>query len=459
MFDLPKVINEYHDNLPTASEIYLVGGAVRDALLSIDNKDIDFVCTGNAKSDAMYFCNNIQGDFFVLDEERNTCRVIKNAKQYGRLVFDFAQQRGSSLEEDLSARDFTINAMALPIFNSSGIIDPLNGAGDLRAKVLRPCTYTSFIDDPLRVIRAVRYATAYQLTISAGTLALLKGSVPAVHTVSKERKRDELFKILEISKPWIAFQLMHHLNILETLGFPPLHDFDKSMSRLRILTHFFSYINGQGGGSVGDSIIFASFVSAFQPFREKLSLNYSQSNSSDRTLRGLNGLMTVLWDQDLKFVDKVVHEMVLSNDELAHFQTIFENRDALTQFLKPGEMVEDRMIYLYFKGLGVAGIDMVLLQLAKFASVQAAEFDDFGWLGALSIGQTLVESWFNRPEVVNPKLKLNGRDLMFEFDLSQGPLIGQLLESLREEQAAGTIKTKEQAKEWVEQRLTLRSIG
>jgi poly(A) polymerase len=441
------------------SDIYLVGGAVRDALLSRDNKDIDFVCTGNAKSDAMYFCNKIQGDFFVLDEERNTCRVIKYDNQHGRLVFDFAQQRGNSIQEDLSARDFTLNAMALPIFNATGLIDPLNGARDLRTKNLKPCRDTSFIDDPLRVIRAVRYATAYQLKISTETLSLLKASVPAVRSVSKERKRDELFKILDISTPWIAFRLMQKLGILDSVGIPPLVDFEKSMARLKILSQFLAYILGQDGATMGDSMILASFVSAFKPFRQKMSPIYSIANSSDRTLHGLNELTTVLWEQDQIFVEKVTSELVLSNDEAYHCQLIFENRDAFTRFLKSDAAPDDREIYLYFKRLGAAGIDLILMQLTNLASVPAAEFNDRNWLEALSIGQKLLESWFNRPDVINPKLKLNGRDLMFEFDLPQGPLIGQLLETLREEQAAGVIKTREQAIEWVEHRLTLRSIG
>lgn len=459
MVSLPKVIQKYSDELPSSPAIFLVGGAVRDALLSKENKDIDFVCGGDARADAMAFANRTKGDFFMLDEKRNTCRVILHDAQLGRLVFDFAQQRGQSLEEDLAARDFTINAMALPLAGSGGLIDPLKGARDLQAKVLNPCAESSFRDDPLRVIRAIRYATAYNLIISANTLSSLKAAIPALEGVSKERKRDEVFKILELPNPWVSFHLMHTLSMLEPVGFPAGIDFNRAFARLKMLRRFLAYLVGEDDKSMNDDMVSASFLTAFKPLRQKLRSVFLLTNSSDRTMIGLDGLAAILWGQNLKAAEKTTREFLLSNDETGHCLSMINHREVLSELVKSGGVIDDRQVFHYFNRLGPSGLNLVFLQLAELASVTSAELNDREWLNALSVGQILLDTWVHRPEVVHPRLILSGRDLMFEFDLTQGPLIGQLLDGLREEQAAGAIKTREEAKEWVEQKLTMRSIG
>ncbi len=82
--------------------------------------------------------------------------------------------RGPDLESDLRKRDFTINAMALDMHQPEALIDPLGGAKDLHARLLRPCSPTSFEDDPLRILRCVRLAVEYELRILPETRRLLK---------------------------------------------------------------------------------------------------------------------------------------------------------------------------------------------------------------------------------------------------------------------------------------------
>ncbi|MDP3721803.1 MAG: hypothetical protein Q8R09_05015, partial [Anaerolineaceae bacterium] len=106
--------------------LYLVGGAVRDALLSKPNQDLDFVCTGDPRIIGRKLADKLSGAFYMLDEERNACRVIVKNEQDEFLVFDFSQVRGQTLNDDLLERDFTINAIAIDLKNPSEIIDPLN---------------------------------------------------------------------------------------------------------------------------------------------------------------------------------------------------------------------------------------------------------------------------------------------------------------------------------------------
>src|SRR5262249_27757270 len=126
-FSYSPLIDKVRDLLPD-QEIYLVGGAVRDMLRNRLSHDLDFALPGNGISLARRVANTLQADFMILDADRDTARVIVTEEDGFRTFLDFATYRGgASLEADLRARDFTINAIAYNIHNGT-IIDPLNGA-------------------------------------------------------------------------------------------------------------------------------------------------------------------------------------------------------------------------------------------------------------------------------------------------------------------------------------------
>ncbi|MCI0553406.1 MAG: DUF5678 domain-containing protein, partial [Anaerolineae bacterium] len=128
------LVDKVRDALPN-QEIYLVGGAVRDMMLNRLSHDLDFALPSNGISTARRVANALKADFMVLDDERDTGRVIVTESDDTRTFLDFATYRGNNLEEDLRARDFTINAIVYDL-HANTIIDPLNGASDLRAKII-----------------------------------------------------------------------------------------------------------------------------------------------------------------------------------------------------------------------------------------------------------------------------------------------------------------------------------
>ena len=118
--------------------VYLVGGAVRDAMLNRPTHDMDFVVQGgDVRLLARKMANALGGAFYMLDTERNTARVILKRVDDQLLILDFASIRAPSLEEDLRARDFTVNAMAVPVAGEQKMVDPLGGAQDMNNRVLR----------------------------------------------------------------------------------------------------------------------------------------------------------------------------------------------------------------------------------------------------------------------------------------------------------------------------------
>ncbi|HND47029.1 MAG TPA: HD domain-containing protein, partial [Anaerolineales bacterium] len=214
-FNLPPLLEKIVNVLPANTEIYLVGGAVRDLLTNRRSPDFDFAVPSNGISLARTVANALKADFMVLDDERDTGRVI--IIEDGTYTYlDFAAYRGATLEEDLRDRDFTINAIALNLRDIT-VIDPLNGATDIRAKVIRACSPDSLSNDPVRILRAVRQAAAFGFSIDKSTREWMKQAADKINNVSIERVRDEVFKMLGGPKASASIRALEMLGVLQHL--------------------------------------------------------------------------------------------------------------------------------------------------------------------------------------------------------------------------------------------------
>jgi poly(A) polymerase len=453
LINLPSGIQKILPLLQSTAQYYLVGGAVRDALLSRSSQDLDIVCTCDTRTIGRKLADQVSGSFFMLDDERNACRVICKANGGQRLVFDFTQLRGTDLESDLKERDFTINAMAVDLADPTRIIDPLRGGRDLVEKWLRPCTESSFTADPLRVIRAVRYSVKYDLRLEPSTVSLLKQAVDKLGSVSKERRRDELFKILENDKPCTAVELMNHFRMLPYFSLAGIPDFDTALTRLRVFSQFNSFIQNKDHSSNTENFLLSSFVMGFKHDRGFIKDHLSEVNLSDRSKKGLDELALLLWNVDLSAVERIVEELALSKEEQLHIISLLENRNAVTTLLTTINEIDNRTLFQYYQPLGNRGVDLALLSMVDNAGCLSAEINEDHWIRLLELSRKIIDTWIEHPEIVDPKPLVNGKDLMFEFDLLQGPMIGQLLDGLREEQVAGVIRTRKEALDWIEQKL------
>ncbi len=166
-FTFSPLLDKVRAALPDV-ELYLVGGATRDAMLGRVSLDLDLVAPSDGIKLARRVANSLGADVFPLDDERDTGRVIVTHPDGSREKLDFASYRGDSLEDDLRNRDFTVNALAVDLRTMS-LLDPLSGAADLRAKKLRACSDASMRDDPIRVLRGIRQAAAFGFQIEPET--------------------------------------------------------------------------------------------------------------------------------------------------------------------------------------------------------------------------------------------------------------------------------------------------
>lgn len=206
-------------HLKPGQSCHLVGGALRDFLLGRPSTDFDFVTSFDPTDLARAFATTIGGHWFPLDTQRHQSRVIFK-KEGVTYTYDFAPLRASSLNEDLSLRDFTINAIALDLAGfdrSPHIIDPLRGQLDLERSILRACCHRVFEDDPLRVLRGVRLARVLNLDIEPDTLTLMKDSVSALSRVAPERIGSELAQIFTADDGTRSLPLMKHIGLFQAL--------------------------------------------------------------------------------------------------------------------------------------------------------------------------------------------------------------------------------------------------
>lgn len=217
------------------AEAYVIGGFVRDLLLKRPNKDIDVVCIGSGIALANNVASRLGDRIEVTVFKTFGTAMIKykdweiefvgaRKESYNRNSRKPVVEEGT-LEEDQNRRDFTINALALSLcsHNYGALIDPFNGVGDLKRKIIRTPLDPdiTFSDDPLRILRGVRFATQLGFDIDPDTFEAMKKNVERLSIVSQERISDELNKIILAKKPSYGFKLLFHAGILHKI-FPEL---------------------------------------------------------------------------------------------------------------------------------------------------------------------------------------------------------------------------------------------
>jgi len=217
-------------------EAYVVGGVLRDILLKRKEGDYDIATSAKPKQISKLFKKTIptgikHGTVTVIEAGRPfEITTFRKEGKYtdGRRPDEVKFIR--SLKEDLSRRDFTINAIAYDIF-SKELIDPFNGIKDLRKKIIRTVgdPKKRFSEDSLRVIRAARFAALLNFKIERKTRAAMPKMLAKIRNLSNERIRDEIMKMLGAKKPSIGINILKEIGVLDLLipEFKKAHRFDQ----------------------------------------------------------------------------------------------------------------------------------------------------------------------------------------------------------------------------------------
>lgn len=223
MDDLARSLREAHPELEAVLEaarepVYVVGGAVRNLLLGRPGADLDLVVEGDAAALAARL-----GGAVAEHERFGTVKVEVEGHEIDLATARTESYPGpgalpvvtvtESIEQDLGRRDFTINAMAIPLQDEPRLIDPYGGSGDLEQGLLRILHDRSFVDDPTRAIRAARYASRFGFRIEPKTEELLRQA--DLTTVSADRRRAELERLAAEESACVGFELLADWGLID----------------------------------------------------------------------------------------------------------------------------------------------------------------------------------------------------------------------------------------------------
>jgi tRNA nucleotidyltransferase/poly(A) polymerase len=438
-----------------AIPVYIVGGAVRDAYLHRPLKDIDLATPADSIKLARQIANRLHGDIFVLDDERGVGRVLVNMPE-GKLTLDVARFRGADLLADLADRDFTINAMGVDARADLGkLIDPLNGEQDLLAKLLRRCSPHAISDDPIRTLRAVRQSVQLRLRIEAQTLGDIRAGARHLLDVSPERIRDEVVNILSLPTPAAALRIADTMGLLEYV-IPEtrrLHDiqvgnvdgWQHALAMIEHLTTILSVISPQRTEFSTTSFSTGMLAIQIDRYRPQITTHLRDTWANDRPHQALLVLAALLAnaaESNERLIEERLDALRLSNAEKQWLVTVVKHLTLPAEL----DVLDKRALHRFWHSLGAAGVDLCLLALADHLARSGAALNQDKWLALVDRIRVLLETYYERYEqIVFPPPLLDGNQLMKLLGIHPGPVVGELLDMIREGQAAGEIQTREKA--------------
>ncbi len=460
--------------------IYLVGGAVRDALLGRPVHDLDFVVPEQAIRLTYKVADFLGMPAYVLDQERDTGRVVLRE---ANTTLDFSRFRGPSLAADLHDRDFTVNAMALPAtaVRRASVIDPTGGLPDLAARQLRLAHPHALQRDPVRVLRALRQSLEMEFEMTPETRTAVLDAAALLSGASTERVRDELLKLMGVPEPARAIGEMAALGLLApTLPeIAALSEVAQSAPHTKpVLAHtlaMLAWLNGVETAVFTDEPLPDPALVAV---REALA-GYA-TGLAEHLARGVDGGLNgrlLLWlgalfhdvgkgatqtvDENgrIRFLghDTVgatmaahrLRQLTLSNQAVKHIETIVAGHMRPLLLLNAGGLPSRRAVYRYFRDTQTAGLDIGLLTLADHLGTYDGPGSAEAWAHLIAIVARLFSHYFDHyTDTVAPAPLLDGRDLITHLRLLPGPEIGRLLRLVQEAQAAGEIHTRAEALEF-----------
>lgn len=462
-------------------QVFLVGGAVRDHLLGRPSNDLDFVVQTGTRRIASDIKKLLNGKMFMLDDARQTARVIIFHKALGKLKLDFVTFTGKNLEQDLNNRDFTINAIAIDLNDLSKPIDPCMGIDDIATRTIKCCSDHAVIDDPLRILRGARIAHELGFQIEDKTFQQMYEASNLLKIISSERIRDEIFRILDLGNSVNVLHDLDELNALEVI-LPELDEvknmtdglsdgqnlLNKTLKLVSYLEKILNSILWDHPITLQELPQSSVLISSLWQFRSRIKDHLLSSFQSDRSIKVLLlfaalfsftkniSSSTTSIDRRIKIkgnfsitslaIFQRATALALSNSEIEYLTTILLNKKRINDLLSFQPEISVHAIYHFFKDCGEAGIDICLITLAELFAIYENRLTRKQLEAHLKVLDQLFVSWWEkRFDLVYPPKLLDGEDLKIEFNLMPGPIFSEVLDALREAQVTVPIKTREHA--------------
>ena len=441
---------------------WIVGGAIRDALLGEEVADADLaVERGREESAARAIAKVAGGSAFRLSEEHATWRAIAPADGWH---VDVVALRAQAIEDDLRARDFTVNAIARPL-EGGELIDPTGGLADSEARLLRAASENAFRDDPIRLLRAPRLAAGHDLSIDSGTVELARAVSARAADPAGERQFAELRGIVAGPRPLRGIELMEELDLTEVV-LPelealrgviqnPNHHLDVFGHTLAVLEEWLR-LELDLESFAGEM---APEIDAFlaEPLADDLNRREAlrfgalfHDLGKPETRSAGSGYVTFIGHDEVgaRIIADVCRRHRMSRKLSTHLQGLALHHLRLG-FLVHQRPLSRRTVYDYLVATEPVAADVTLLTVAdRLAARGEGPLASPEMVQAhLDLAREMLRDALVWHRDGPPRPPLSGDDLARELGIEPGPELGRVLEELRAETFTGEISGRAEALE------------
>ncbi len=456
-------------------QVWVVGGAVRDAVRGREIHDIDLAVAGDAAPAGSAVAEFLGGTPVPI-EPWNIVRIaLTDGGTAGRpFVIDINGYHGT-LEENLRARDFTVDAMAVRLADwdsderFDSIVDPVGGIGDLSRRVLRATADDVFQQDPGRMLRGVRLASRLGFRMEPGTALAIRRDAAMLDRVSAERVRDEFMEILAADGARVQLEVLDRLDLL-TRVIPELEaarDCDQPRAHhywdvWGHLLHCVEYAEAVTAGHRNNAIYtmapwtaaedehFAEVVGDGHTRRTTLKLAALLHDIAKPQTKGPDDKGRIRFlghsEQGAEMVERRLPALRMSRRITDLVSTMVLHHLRPSQLREKDRMPSARAIYKYYRDVGDAAVDTLYLAMADFLAARGPELSPERWNNYARMIATVLEAGAAPPTGEDgPRALVNGHDLMETLGIPPGPRIGALLEKMREAEAVGDITNRDEA--------------
>jgi poly(A) polymerase len=428
-------------------KLYAVGGTLRDICLGRPVQDVDLASAGDVMSFTRAFANHLGAAFVPLDAVRGEARVVYRKRH----VLDFARLKRGDIIEDLHQRDFTLNALACPLEAlltraEPEFIDPCRGWQDIQARVIRMVSDRSFRDDPVRLLRAFRFASTLEFTIDTATLTGVAPVASSLSEAAGERIQSELLPLFTAPYSSSHVVTMARLGLLDVLfpelaatrGTPP-----RTADQLDLFGHAsLTYRAVEDLINTPASYLptIQDVVAAYLQSQERRALikwaallhAIGNAGSPREAAPGCQALPE-LTDRGAQRWERVGSRLKLSRRRIDYVKTLIahHHRPFELAILEAQGRLSPRLVYGWCKELGEDVLGVFALAMGH---AQANGQVDTPVNGSLALGQTAAHLWELYRHRILPVLKgprlVTGNDLQGIFRLTPGPRFKTLLDAL-----------------------------
>lgn len=442
-----------------ATPAWLVGGAVRDALLGRELADLDLAVEGDPEAVARRLGAHLRGPVFALSEAFGAWRAIDRRR---RFTVDVSPLQGATIAEDLGRRDFTVNAMAVALARDSAEpIDPHGGAADLAAGTLRVLGPTAYEQDPLRPLRLVRLASQLGLRPDEETARLTRAAAPRLREPSPERVFAELRGLVLGEGVLEALALGRSLGVLAAVlpELEPLGGLEQSRFHhrdvwghtLEVLEHVIALVNDPGvvfgelGGGVAAVLDepLADGLTRGQALRFG-ALLHDIAKPATRGERADGRVTFVGHDSAGETLSAAILRRLRTSERLRGYVAQLARDHLALGFLVHERPLDPWAAHAYLRRCEPVEVEVTVLSCADRQATRAE--GQAPWIERhLQLAREVMEPALRWRAHGPPRPPLRGDELATELGIAPGPEIGRLLAELEGAVFTGEVSTREEA--------------